>query len=266
MPIVQPFYFGSSETPLFGCYHAPPSDAARSCAIVFCDPLGHEYIRTHRAFRLLADRCAHAGFPVLRFNYFGCGDSSGASEDGSVRRWLTDVSTAIDEMKQRCGQTDLCLLGSRLGGALAMMAGAERGDVRAMVLWDPVVNGNAYVKQLAAWHRKMLLYAHVKESQRSSGIPAEALGFALPDSLASGLARLDLLNVREKPASEVLLIETKAQVTGRRLREHLLNMSAHVSHQSFSIADMWLWFEYMGNVLAPAVILRSIVHWISETC
>jgi pimeloyl-ACP methyl ester carboxylesterase len=266
MPLVQPFFFGSTKTRLFGCHHVPTSDAARGCAIVFCDPVGHEYIRTHRAFRLLADRCAHIGFPVLRFNYYGCGDSSGASEEGSVHQWMTDVSTAIDEMKRRCGLTELCLVGSRLGGALAMMAGAERGDVRAMVLWDPVVNGNAYVKQLAAWHRKMLLYAHVKDSPRSSGVRAEALGFALPDTLVSGLERIDLLNVREKPASNVLLIETKSQMTDGRLREHLLNMNARVTHQSYSIADMWLWFENVGNVLAPAEILRSIVHWITETC
>jgi hypothetical protein len=57
------------------------------------------------------------------------------------------------------------------------------------------------VKQLAAWHRKMLLYAHVKDNQRSSGISAEPLGFALSDTLASGLERIDLLNVRMKPAT-----------------------------------------------------------------
>ena len=60
-----------------------------------CQPLGHEYIRAHRTFNQLAAGLARAGFPVLRFDYSGTGDSSGADEMGSVKRWMADVREAM---------------------------------------------------------------------------------------------------------------------------------------------------------------------------
>ena len=74
---IEPFYFGTSSKPLFGCYHVPQSALRRDCGVLFCAPMGSEYVRFHRAYRQLADRLAKAGFPVLRFDFYGCGDSSG---------------------------------------------------------------------------------------------------------------------------------------------------------------------------------------------
>src|SRR5437773_7734152 len=73
---VVPFYFGSPDKLLFGCYHEPSLERRRKCAVVVCQPVGHEYINSHRALRQLAARLCDAGFPVLRFDYYGCGDSS----------------------------------------------------------------------------------------------------------------------------------------------------------------------------------------------
>ena len=137
---MKPFYFGSQEKPLFGCYHAPQAGPTRDCGVVLCHSMGNEYIRFHRAYRQLAIHLSNVGFPVLRFDFYGCGDSSSGCEQGQLRQWLTDISTAIDEIRRRCGLTKICLVGLRLGGSLAMLAGAARGDINGMVLWDPVVN------------------------------------------------------------------------------------------------------------------------------
>jgi len=81
---VAPFYFGSPDKLLFGCYHEPTLGRRRKCAVVVCQPVGHEYINSHRALRQLAARLCDAGFPVLRFDYYGCGDSSGSREEGTI--------------------------------------------------------------------------------------------------------------------------------------------------------------------------------------
>src|SRR5690242_1202032 len=134
-----PFYFGSPDEPLFGCYHAPRPGQERKCVVVICQPIGHEYIYCHRALRQLAVRLSDSGFPVLRFDYFGCGDSSGSTEEGGIRQWLRDISSAISEARHRAGVAQVCLVGFRLGGALSMITAAERGDIDSLVLWDPVV-------------------------------------------------------------------------------------------------------------------------------
>src|SRR2546427_3002506 len=136
---VAPFYFGSPDKLLFGCYHEPTLGRRRKCAVVVCQPVGHEYINSHRALRQLAARLCDAGFPVLRFDYYGCGDSSGSREEGTILQWLEDVSTAISEVRRRTAVVQVCLIGLRLGGTLAMIAAAQRADPESMVLWDPVV-------------------------------------------------------------------------------------------------------------------------------
>ncbi|HEV1995804.1 MAG TPA: alpha/beta hydrolase, partial [Candidatus Acidoferrum sp.] len=145
---ILPLYFGLPETLLYGCFHEPHAGRSRDCAVVLCPPIGHEYVNSHRALRQLAARLSDAGFPVLRFDYFGSGDSSGDIEEGSIPQWLDDISQAILEIRRRTGLTSLCLAGLRLGASLSLLAAAERSDIASLVLWDPVVKGRSYLNGL----------------------------------------------------------------------------------------------------------------------
>ncbi|MEM7392199.1 MAG: alpha/beta hydrolase, partial [Verrucomicrobiota bacterium] len=109
------FYFGPPPNQLFGCYHQPETTAERDCAIVLCYPVAPEYARTHRAVRHLAIRLSKAGFPVLRFDYSGNGDSGGESDKVELGHWLNDLSTAIDEVRRQSGRRRICIIGLRLG-------------------------------------------------------------------------------------------------------------------------------------------------------
>src|SRR5262245_18794118 len=97
------FYFTRDDRPLYGFYHAPRAGASRAAAVVICQPIGHEYIRCHRALRILGDHLAQSGFPVLRFDYYGCGDSTGDFPDGDLREWQADIAAAVRECRARSG-------------------------------------------------------------------------------------------------------------------------------------------------------------------
>ena len=113
---MQPFYFGTSQKQLFGVYHAPDGKSARQSAILLCQPLGHEYLRAHRAFRNLAVSLAGQGFHVLRFDYFGCGDSGGDQEQATIDQCLADLSTAVEELKDTAGVPRVSLVGLLANG------------------------------------------------------------------------------------------------------------------------------------------------------
>ena len=115
-PPMIPLHFGSASERLFGVYHAPTAGVVRSTGIVVCAPFGHEYIRAHRPLRQLAVELAGSGYHVLRFDYYGCGDSDGNGEDASLERWLHDIETAANELKDTAQLSRLCLVGLRLGG------------------------------------------------------------------------------------------------------------------------------------------------------
>ena len=66
---------------------------------VLCPPQGHEAIQFHRALRQLAVLLSDAGFPVLRFDQAGCGDSAGGDDAWQLARWRDDVRLAHQELK-----------------------------------------------------------------------------------------------------------------------------------------------------------------------
>ena len=84
-----PLYFGA-DAELFGLYQ--PADASAGKAVLLCPPLGQEQIRCHRLYRQLAHALAAEGIAVLRFDYYGCGDSAGASDEVDWQRCLTDTA------------------------------------------------------------------------------------------------------------------------------------------------------------------------------
>jgi pimeloyl-ACP methyl ester carboxylesterase len=148
---LNPHFFGSTGRPLFGVHFAGHSQGRRCAtqAVVLCYPWGQEYLRAHRSMRLLADMIAARGCDVLRFDYSGTGDSGGDATTASFVEWESDIETAIDELKDMAGVSRVSLVGLRLGATLAArVAERRRRDVSALVLWDPVVSGGAYLQEL----------------------------------------------------------------------------------------------------------------------
>jgi pimeloyl-ACP methyl ester carboxylesterase len=232
--------------------------------VILCHPLGEEYIRFHRVYRQLSFRLSNIGFPVLRFDFYGCGDSSGDCQQGQISQWLTDISTAVGEMRHRSGATKICLIGIRFGGTLSTMAGIARGDIDGMVLWDAVVSGQAYVEELTTAHQEMLRTAHVKPKPRMPDEEqTEILGFPLTASLLTGIERVDLLAIEKRPANNMLVIESDEKASQQKFTEHLRNMGIDVVHQHHPNPRFWVWMEDFGRVLTPQQILRSMVSWIS---
>jgi len=263
--VIDPFYFGESGKRLFGCYHAAEAEPRRGCGVVLCYPMGHEYIQFHRAYRQLALQLSRVGFPVLRFDFFGCGDSAGNGEEARIHQWLSDISTATDEMKRRSDVAQVCLVGLRLGGTLSVMVGAERTDISDMVLWDPVVRGTAYVQRLTTLHQKMVRFAHVKEKSDVRGEkPPEILGFPYTEALLVDIQNMDLLSIQAKPANNILVIQSDEETDQRLLQENLESMNSRVDFLHFPTPQIWVWIEDFAKVVVPYQILQSVVSWMCE--
>jgi pimeloyl-ACP methyl ester carboxylesterase len=195
---VEPRFFGPAERQLFGVYHPPMGRAAHPAGVLLCYPAPQEYMRCHWAFRKLATLLARAGFHVLRFDWFACGDSAGASDQGSLHQWRLDVATALDELRDVSGLRRASLVGFRLGAALALQAGVK---VRDLVLWEPVVSGRAHVAELMRQHE--LRFNHCLHPPP---LPEELMGQPFPRALRQELDALDLLDARPAGRAERVVV------------------------------------------------------------
>jgi uncharacterized protein len=133
------FHFGSRQRRLFGYYEPAPANASKMQAALLCHPMGNEQVFAYRSMRQLAARLVRAGFHVLRFDYFGTGDSYGDTGEGDLASWCDDIETAIEELKEITGAAKVDLVGLRLGANLsARVACQSPREINKLVLWEPL--------------------------------------------------------------------------------------------------------------------------------
>lgn len=258
----EPLFFRESEVPLFGCYHAPPGLPIRSAAVLLCAPHGHEYTRAHRALRFLADRLAAAGFPTLRFDYRGCGDSALDSSDGTLDHWVEDIAAATETCRERSGLERVCAIGLRLGASLALQAQASRKLFDSLVLWDPIVSGGAHLTELARQHTDMMRsIPGVGSWGDSEADLGELLGFEYSHALIDQLQAMDLSRVRCNGAQNVLVLQTDYE--GDSPPDAQLDVQAARLDRDH-VRDPRIWMEDADKAMIPQQGMQAVVQWLSE--
>ena len=201
---MSPYFFGSSERPLFGLYGPPLAEPAADAGVLLCYPAGQEYMRSHWTFRQLAQRLQRAGLHTFRFDYTGTGDSAGGMEDAGVDVWCEDIRLAAEEFRDTSGIRELGVVGLRLGADLALKASTAGIGASHLVLWDPVVDGNAYLDRLTAMHEAMLrdrdrFGSASPRSPAGGPYREQLLGFPFPDPVRADIRRID--TAAEDPAA-----------------------------------------------------------------
>jgi pimeloyl-ACP methyl ester carboxylesterase len=149
VPPMQPLLFGPQQRRLFGVFHARETGSEPRLPVLVCSPFFQEAISAHRFQRVLADRLGRNGHAVLRFDYFGTGDSPGDDLDVDLDGSVGDVVVAIGELLRQTGARRCVVIGISLGGNVALRAAARvPNDVSRLVLVQPVVDGATYLAEL----------------------------------------------------------------------------------------------------------------------
>ncbi len=139
-------HFGPSDSPLFGAYHPALVREPRAPAVLLMNPFGVEAIRSNRMFRLLAEKLAATGSAVLRFDYYGTGDSAGSCDEFTMAGARMNIQAANQELLDLSGAKRVVWVGLRLGAMLALQAvlSEKPKSLRGIVLWDLIANGSDY--------------------------------------------------------------------------------------------------------------------------
>lgn len=241
---MSPFFFGTSKRRLFGVYHAAHTSKATVRAVVLCQPWAHEYIYAHRSMVRLANSLADSGYHVLRFDYFGTGDSAGDSTDVTLKGCRDDIRMAVEELLDISGGDRVSLIGLRLGGALA--AEVMKDDpslIDRLVLWDPVVLGLEYIDALYHSAANMPIgKAAPPERPASDGGGHEICGFPLTDEQRGEIQQIDLTVFASKISPKTTTIVTHPTAAHDRLVAalgHEDNSDANFEH----VPDCAAWHE-----------------------
>ena len=282
---MNPFFFGTAARALYGTYHPPRapagSDLRGAGGVVLCGPFGVEYMRSHRAFRQLTTLLTRAGLHVLRFDYGGTGDSAGEGQDQCLEDWVADVRTAVEELRDTAGIDEVTLVGLRLGALLAVEAtrapqadgpGGAGMTVRRLVLWDPVAEGDAWLREILGGTdgvaRTEALFGgalgvRAAEGHGAGGGVVGVSGFPLPRALLDAL-RGRALEGKGLPlglAVDVVVSEAREDYAAL---DHRLNASGAASSLHVVPSEgNWAEGDAFGSALLPQGIIQAIVALLS---
>lgn len=254
-------FIGSSQGLIFTQLHVPVDNISRDHAVLICNPVGHEYMRSHRSLQQLALQLCKEGFHVLRFDYYGTGDSEGDDNDVTLETWQTDIKTAHAYLMHESNCESISVIGLRFGATLA--ASIEDLSSDKLILWDPIVSGQQYMDQLRTMHKSMLRDLDRFRWIRHNAIRTvrtELLGHQYSPDLQSAVADVNLDDIAQVNAVELISLHTNS---------HLENTTAvdkwgshYPNHRPFKMPDTCYWhdIEQIENALLPHDIQRKIVN------
>ena len=261
----RPIYFGSREgegRALFGWYHPANPKRARRRAIVLCPPLGYEGICAYPALRTLAERLSVAGYPVMRFDFDGTGDSGGLDSDpGRVRAWIESVGEAAAELRALSGVNELCLFGVRMGATLALTAAAERGDIERLVLWNPCASGKAYVREMKLFRLFAEQTGELAARPKPEGDASEeSAGFLFSEETLKDLKALDTAKLTKRAAGHVLVIGRDDVPDDDKLSRAIESHGATATYRQMSgYAEMMV---APHKSVFPEDIYKALLEWL----
>lgn len=270
---MTPLMFGPGSRQLFGLYHAPDLVRRKDMAVLICAPFGQEALRTHRFFKVMADRLARAGVAVLRFDYYGAGDSPGHEHEGELDGWRRDVCAAHEELRRLSGPGHVVWVGARLGATLAALAARSgRCDPERLVLWEPIVHGPRYLQQLRESHVEAMEVSYCipdpawrrQLAKDPEAFTEEALGSAIAPALRKQLQSLrpDTLALTALHRTVVLSAPDDDATTTWVQAQQARNMPVRQATLKHPI--VWSSDPHPNSAMVPADALQRLMTAIHE--
>lgn len=202
----------SEHAELAAVLHYPRIGAKAGCnrearwpIVIICHGFVGNRIGVDRLFVHAARHFSNLGFIVLRFDYGGCGESTGNYGDGGLdvlieqTQRVLDYSLAIDCVDP--GR--VVLLGHSLGGAVSLLTAAQDRRVKTLVLWAAAARPLGDIVRLVGQQSY--------ERARKEGA-VDFQGYSLTDRFFQSLERHDPLLAAKKFGGDVLLVHGSADV------------------------------------------------------
>jgi alpha-beta hydrolase superfamily lysophospholipase len=264
VPRAEPAYFMADGRPCLRWLHRTAEMVgAHDVGVVICNPFGYEAICAHRSLRHLAEQCAAIGFPALRFDYEGTGDSAGDDlAPGRWEAWLASVRAASRELRETTGVSRVVLLGVRLGATIAVSAAVDDPTVAGAVLIAPIVNGRTWLRELRALRGTMGRAAGPPEFALPDDV-LESAGLLIAGDTRAALESIDLATFSGSMPPDLLLIDRTDRPPNEALVDRWREEGRGVRH---SVLPGYL--EMMADPhesQVPSAFIAEVVSWLEAT-
>jgi pimeloyl-ACP methyl ester carboxylesterase len=235
--------------------HEAPGDIG----LVLCSAWGFEEICMRRAWRMLADQAANAGYPTLRFDYPGTGDSLGEVDNPAGLSAFVDAAVAAaDALREQAGVRRVVFAGQGLGAVVAAIA-ANGAHASGVALLAPPARGREHLRELCIWGAMVAEAMHIVLPHGFG----EVAGFELPEPLRASISTINLVDLHRAPAAQALIAIRPRRGGEVRVASRLRDLGAEVTEIAYEGYDAAL-----GNPTAarpPVALIGELVGWLRRT-
>ena len=262
---MQVCYFGTDSHRLYGVFHNGVDSV--QTALVLCPPFAEEMVATYARFANWSKRLAEKGIAVLRFHFYGTGESGGASTDFTLETAIDDACSAFEFARERIAPVRLGYFGARLGATVAVLAALQK-PVDLLVMWSPITNIQQYMRELfRAQIAKEMVHNGLTRVQRDtqdmimdleSGQSIDLLGYEFSPQLYRQMAS-QWKWPEKAPAKHVLWL---ARTTEEKNASVIVDRwKASGSQVDFTVLpEPAFWEEYTS--VFPGGYAASTIHWL----
>jgi pimeloyl-ACP methyl ester carboxylesterase len=138
----QHLFFDSHGKRVLAVLH-PPTAPVRPGALVFLHGWAGYRIGPHQMFTKIARMASEMGFPAMRFDFRGRGDSQGDAAATTLSTMIEDAQRAVEVVCEETGVERVALIGDCSGSEVAIGAATLDPRIDSLVLWSaPIVAGD----------------------------------------------------------------------------------------------------------------------------
>lgn len=256
----RPFFLGPPARRLFAIHHLPQKQVPQKKAVLLCNALGREYFASHWALSQLANALAKKGHHVLRFDYFGTGDSDGKTEDFTFEGMREDILQAAQKIISLSACPAVTFVGVRVGATFLSLMQFADIKIEELVLWDPIIDGELFLQKQDETISTIL-------SDHLPGISAMSLttaheeldSFFFPPGCYEKISRTNLLLHLECIAERMLIVTSGKGAMEEKLVTSWSSVGMDVRCRHIVDQCEWNSFEPMFHVVFPHKTINSIV-------
>lgn len=228
--------------------------------MVFCAPWGFDALCTFKFHRLIAADLAMRGYPSIRFDYPGEGNSLPADGGHTFQDWVDAALRAATELRTRTGCSKIVYYGMGIGAAVALRAGQRDDRLAGYVLAAAALGGRRYLREIS-----------LREKVIEDGIgidfgypPGSTVlaSFIMDPTLAADLKQVTVSIDQIPEGLPTLVLARPENGTDRQLAEELAQAGATVECLDFTGYGAML--DGVVTSPMPELLIETIGIWFSR--
>lgn len=200
----------SSKHKLFIHVHCPRQ--SNNEAVFFLNPIIDEKKRVQKFQAETAREISKLNYYIVRFDYYGTGDSSGELYEFDPQKSLQDIEYLFEYFSRKYSIKTIKLFGIRFGADLAIIIAKRCEFIKVLYLFEPIIKGSRYLVEQRLRRKSFFSINNMKEAKELIIINSQKFedhqGYPLSQDLLQFIGAVNSEGVDLKN-KKIILFKTK---------------------------------------------------------